>query len=270
MGIRCHILPAASAIFGRMKIISFNVNGIRAIVKKGFYESVREMNPDVLCLQETKANPEQVKEALAGLDGYEIIANSAERPGYSGTAVLSKRSPAAVTCGMGIAGHDREGRVITAEFEEYFVVNSYVPNSGQELVRLDYRAHWDEDLRLYLKGLEKRKPVIFCGDLNVAHQPIDLANPKSNYNKTAGYTQREIDGFTVLLKSGFTDTFRHLHPETVKYSWWSARFNSRAKNVGWRIDYVLVSESLTGRLKNAFILNEVMGSDHCPVGIELS
>lgn len=253
-----------------MKIISFNVNGVRAISKKGFADEVRKMNPDVLCLQETKATPEQVAEALKDLTGWQLYANSAERPGYSGTALLTKSKPVSVVMDIGNDQHDKEGRVITAEFSDFYIVNTYVPNSGQELVRLDYRKQWDSDLLSYLQNLEKAKPVIFCGDLNVAHQPIDLANPKSNYNKTAGYTQQEIDGLSTMLNHGFIDTFRALHPETVKYSWWSARFNSRQKNVGWRIDYVLISALLKDRLKSAFILNEVMGSDHCPVGIEIA
>jgi len=171
---------------------------------------------------------------------------------------------------MGMAEHDREGRVIAAEFDDFFIVNAYVPNSGQELVRLDYRTSWDKEFTAYLKQLETRKPVILCGDLNVAHQAMDLANPKSNYNKSAGYTQREIDGFTQLLSTGFVDTFRALHPDTIRYSWWSARFKSRERNVGWRIDYVLISEALRSQLSSAFILNEVEGSDHCPVGIIIS
>jgi len=253
-----------------MKIVSFNVNGIRAIVKKGFLESVAAMDADVLCLQETKATPEQVSEALRELTGYLIVANSAERPGYSGTAILLRHKPISVRMDMGMAEHDREGRVIAAEFDDFFIVNAYVPNSGQELVRLDYRTSWDKEFTAYLKQLETRKPVILCGDLNVAHQAMDLANPKSNYNKSAGYTQREIDGFTQLLSTGFVDTFRALHPDTIRYSWWSARFKSRERNVGWRIDYVLISEALRSQLSSAFILNEVAGSDHCPVGITIS
>jgi len=253
-----------------MKIISFNVNGIRAIVKKGFINDIAEMDADVLCLQETKANPDQVREALKELKGYELVVNSADRPGYSGTALLTRKRPVRVICGMGIDHHDKEGRLIAAEYADHWVVTAYVPNSGQELVRLGYRQQWDADLQTYLKNLEKSKPVVFCGDLNVAHQPIDLTHPKSNYNKTAGYTQQEIDGLSSLLNAGFVDTFRYLYPETVKYSWWSARFNSRQKNVGWRIDYVLISPSLQPKLKSAFILNEIMGSDHCPVGVELS
>jgi exodeoxyribonuclease-3 len=252
-----------------MKIVSWNVNGIRAIIKKGFIESVNEINPDILCLQETKAQENQVKEALFGIDSYKLYVNSAYRKGYSGTAILSRPEPISVQYDMAIEEHDKEGRVITAEYNDFFLVTVYTPNSGSELVRLDYRKKWDADFLKYVKNLENTKPVIICGDLNVAHQPIDLKNPKANYNKTAGYTQTEIDGFENLLKAGFVDTFRHFYPDTVKYSWWSYRFNSRAKNIGWRIDYFLVSESLLPRVKDSFILNEYEGSDHCPVGIIL-
>lgn len=251
-----------------MKLISFNVNGVRAITKKTFVDDVRTMNPDILCLQETKANDQQTEEALQAFDEYFIYTSSAVRPGYSGTAVLTKTKPLSVTYGLGIEEHDQEGRSIIAEYEDFILINCYVPNSGSELARLDYREKWDADLLDFLKNLEKKKPVVFCGDLNVAHKAIDLANPKSNYNKSAGFTQREINGIENLLNAGFVDTFRHFYPEQVKYSWWSARFNSRAKNVGWRIDYFLVSPAITSRLKDAFILNDVMGSDHCPVGIE--
>ncbi len=251
-----------------MRIISFNVNGIRATVKKGLYDSIQKMNPDIIGFQETKANDAQVAEALAGINGYHLFSNSAERPGYSGTAVLTKTKPISVTKDLGTAEHANEGRTLTLEFEDFYFVNCYVPNSGQELVRLDYRQKWDNDLFQYLCSLEAKKPVIFCGDLNVAHKPIDLANPKSNYNKTAGYTQKEIDGIEILL-TRFQDTYRTLNPETVKYSWWSTRFNSRAKNVGWRIDYVLVSPAIATKVKDAFIINEIEGSDHCPVGIDL-
>ncbi len=251
-----------------MKLISFNVNGVRAITKKTFVDDVRAMNPDILCLQETKANDQQTEEALQAFDEYFIYTSSAVRPGYSGTAVLTKTKPLSVTYGLGIEEHDQEGRSIIAEYEDFILVNCYVPNSGSELARLDYREKWDADLLDFLKNLEKKKPVVFCGDLNVAHKAIDLANPKSNYNKSAGFTQREINGIENLLNAGFVDTFRHFYPEEVKYSWWSARFNSRAKNVGWRIDYFLVSPTMTAQLKDAFILNDVMGSDHCPVGIE--
>ncbi|MDZ4824832.1 MAG: exodeoxyribonuclease III [Flavobacteriales bacterium] len=250
-----------------MKIISFNVNGIRASVKKGLAKSIEQMQPDVICFQETKASVDQVREALKELQGFHLFANSAERPGYSGTAILSKENPLSVHYGIGITDHDKEGRNITAEYDDFFLVTTYVPNSGQELLRLDYRQQWNKDMHAYLKNLEKKKPVIWCGDFNVAHKPIDLANPKPNYNKTAGYTQKEIDGMDTVHSSGFVDTFRKKFPEVVKYSWWSARFNSRAKNVGWRIDYFMVSESLYPKVKDAFILNEIEGSDHCPVGI---
>ncbi|HMN06690.1 MAG TPA: exodeoxyribonuclease III [Flavobacteriales bacterium] len=252
-----------------MKLISFNVNGVRATVKKGLIDTLRQLDADIYCFQETKATEAQVGEALAELKGYHIHANSAERAGYSGTAILSKEEPLQVDMGIGIAEHDTEGRVITATFKDHIVVCAYVPNSGEGLRRLDYRQHWDDDLRAYLTKLAKGKlPVIFTGDLNVAHQPIDIARPKDNYNKTAGYTQVEIDGMTKLLDAGFTDTFRLFHPEVVKYSWWSFRMQARARNVGWRIDYVLVSKGFEKTVKDAFILNEVMGSDHCPVGIE--
>lgn len=250
-----------------IKIISFNVNGIRASAKKTLMSDIREMNPDIICFQETKANDEQVQDTLKELTAYQLFVNSAERPGYSGTAVLTRIKPLAHQYGVGKEEHDKEGRCITLEFDKFYLINTYVPNSGQELVRLDYRESWDAHMLSYLKKLEKKKPVVWCGDLNVAHQPIDLANPKTNYNKSAGYTQREIDGFGNFLKNGFVDTFRHFYPELVKYSWWSARFNSRAKNVGWRIDYFLVSKGLLPVVSDAFILNEIMGSDHCPVGI---
>ncbi|MEY4331252.1 MAG: exodeoxyribonuclease [Bacteroidota bacterium] len=253
-----------------MKLISFNVNGVRAITKKTFIDDVRQMNPDILCLQETKANDQQTEEALQAFDEYFIYTSSAVRPGYSGTAVLTKTKPLSVTFGLGIEEHDQEGRSIVAEFENFILINCYVPNSGSELARLDYREKWDADLLIYLKKLEEKKPVVFCGDLNVAHKAIDLANPKSNYNKSAGFTQREINGIENLLNAGFVDTFRHFYPEEVKYSWWSARFNSRAKNVGWRIDYFLVSQSFVPQIKDAFIYNDIMGSDHCPVGIILA
>jgi exodeoxyribonuclease-3 len=252
-----------------MKIISFNVNGVRAITKKSFVHDVHAMGPDILCLQETKANDDQVNEALSGFDDYFIYSNSAEKAGYSGTAVLSKTQPLKVVNGIGIAAHDDQGRTITCEYNDFWLVNTYVPNSGAELVKLEYRKTWDAALLDYLKSLEKSKPVIWCGDMNVAYASMDLANPKSNYNKSAGYTQDEIDGLQRFFDNGLVDTFRHFNPDTVKYSWWSARFNSRAKNVGWRIDYVIVSKVLLPKIKSTFILNDVQGSDHCPVGIEM-
>lgn len=253
-----------------MKYVSWNVNGVRAAAKKGFAEAVKAMNVDAICLQETKATPEQVEEAVADLDEYSVYAIGAERKGYSGTAILTKVKPINVSYGMGVEEHDTEGRIVTCEFEDHYLVTTYVPNSGNGLKRLDYRSEWDVAMLNYLKGLEASKPVIWCGDLNVAHQEIDIARPKSNYNKTAGYTQTEIDGMTRFLESGMIDTFRALHPEEVKYSWWSYRGGAREKNIGWRLDYFLVSESLEGKVKEAFILNEVEGSDHCPVGVVLS
>lgn len=249
-----------------LKLISWNVNGIRAIEKKGFIEMISELDADALCLQETKAQDDQVAEVLKQSNRL-FYSNSAERKGYSGTSIITKLTPLNVVRDMGIAHHDLEGRILAAEYEQFFLVNVYVPNSGSELARLEYRSTWDADFMAYLKDLEKTKPVILCGDLNVAHQPIDLSNPKSNYNKTAGYTQVEIDGLTNLLNNGFVDTFRLLHPDEVAYSWWSYRFNSRANNKGWRIDYFLVSESIQNKVKEAFILPDRTGSDHCPVGI---
>lgn len=255
-----------------MKIISWNVNGIRAVVKKDFFESMFKMDPDILCLQETKAQDDQVEEVLKSLemDGYKFYSNSAEKKGYSGTAVISKNTPLSIVRDMGMEEHDKEGRVISAEFDDYFVVSVYVPNSKNDLSRLDYRKQWDADFLNYLKDLEKTKPVIVCGDFNVAHREIDLARPKANYNKSAGFTQTEIDGMDNFTSSGLIDSFRHFYPDTGDiYSWWSYRAGARAKNVGWRIDYILVSEKYIHNVKDAYIYNSVMGSDHCPVGIEL-
>ncbi|NNE55250.1 MAG: exodeoxyribonuclease III [Flavobacteriales bacterium] len=253
-----------------MKIISWNVNGVRAAVKKGFAEKVKQLDPDILCLQETKAQDDQVAEALEDLSDFHIVSNSAVRKGYSGVAVISKKKPLSIKPDMGIEEHDQEGRVLCAEFEEFQIVVVYVPNSGNGLARLDYRAKWDKDFCDYLKELEKHKPVIVVGDFNVAHQEIDIARPKPNYNKTAGYTQKEIDGMDRFVNSGLVDSFRMLHPDTVKYSWWSFRGQARANNIGWRLDYCLVSDSLMEKVSSAFILNEVDGSDHCPVGLELN
>lgn len=252
-----------------MKIISWNVNGLRASVNKGLIEKIGSMDPDILCLQEIKATGEQVQEALSELNGYHIYTNSAERKGYSGTAILLKGEPQRMIPDMGIAHHDKEGRILTADLGEFYIVNAYVPNSGAELARLDYRKTWDQDMLKFLKGLEKEKPVIYCGDLNVAHKEIDIARPKANYNKTAGFTQTEIDGMDAYLSSDLVDTWREQHPDEVKYSWWSFRGQARAKNIGWRIDYVLVSRSLFSRVTDSFIWNDVEGSDHCPVGIIL-
>lgn len=252
-----------------MKIISFNVNGIRAVVGKTFIPDMQRVNADIICLQETKATPEQVQDACAGLIAYHVFANSAERKGYSGTAILSKTQPLNVTYGIGISEHDSEGRVVCAEFASFFVISVYVPNSGSELLRLGYRQSWDAAFLVYLKNLESIKPVIVCGDFNVAHQAIDLARPKENYNKAAGYMQEEIDGMNHFVENGLIDTFRALNPEQAKYSWWSYRAGAREKNVGWRIDYFLVSEKFFPQVKESFILNDVYGSDHCPVGIQL-
>ncbi len=252
-----------------MKIVSWNINGIRAITKKDFFEDISKIEPDIICLQETKAQDAEVEKALADLTQYHQFFNSAERKGYSGTAILCKTKPLSVTNDMGVAEHDTEGRVQCAEFEDFYLVNVYVPNSGQKLERLDYRQKWDKDFRNYLKNLEKSKPVILCGDLNVAHRAIDLKNDKSNYNKTAGYTQIEIDGMDNLTNAGFVDTFRHFHPEEVAYTYWSYRFKSRERNTGWRIDYFLVSKSLIEKIKNVEILSQYYGSDHCPVQLEM-
>lgn len=253
-----------------MKIISWNVNGIRAVAKKNFFEDFEKLNPDILCLQETKAQDDQVAATLTKLEGYYIYSNSAEKKGYSGTAIISKTEPISVTRDIGVEKHDTEGRVLCLEYKDFFLVDVYVPNSGNELKRLDYRQDWDLAFFNFLKELENTKPVIVCGDFNVAHKPIDLARPKPNYNKSAGFMQEEIDGMDRYTKGDLVDTFRYFYPEEKdKYSWWSYRAGARAKNVGWRIDYFLVSETFIPSVKSASILNEVLGSDHCPVEIEL-
>ena len=252
-----------------MKIISWNVNGIRAVAKKSFFESVNKMAPDILCLQETKAQDHEVEDTLASIPNYNKHYNSANTKGYSGTALLSKIVPLGLAMDMNVSEHDTEGRIQSAEYDNYFLVNVYVPNSGQQLDRLDYRKQWDADFLKYLKNLEKTKPVIACGDFNVAHRPIDLKNDKSNYNKTAGYTQIEIDGMDNFMKAGFVDSFRHLHPDAVEYTYWSYRFKSRERNTGWRIDYFLISRSLVDRIKSVDILSDYFGSDHCPISLEI-
>lgn len=253
-----------------MHLVNWNVNGIRSIIKKDFLKDVKTMDPDVLCFQETKAGVEEVRSALELVPGYYVYVNSSKaRKGYSGTAILSKTEPMTVTYDMGIEEHDQEGRVITAEYPTYFLVTVYTPNAGEGLARLDYRECWDKDFNEYVNWLKRRKPVMVCGDLNVAHQPIDIARPKENYNRSAGYTQREIDGFTRLLETGFIDTFRRFYPEEVKYTYWNFVTNGRAKNVGWRIDYFLVSETIINNVKDAMIYNEFYGSDHCPVGLKV-
>lgn len=253
-----------------MRLVSWNVNGVRAVIKKEFMSSFAAMEADVLCLQETKAQDDQTLEALQELKDFHIYTNSAEKKGYSGTAIITRQKPIQVQYDMGVPDHDTEGRVIAAEFDDFILVTVYTPNSGAELKRLDYRQTWDTAFLAYLQNLEQHKPVVLCGDLNVAHKPIDLARPKENYNKAAGYMQAEIDGMDNYIAAGFIDTFRHLRADEVKYSWWSFRAGARARNVGWRIDYFLVSPSLQDRLKDADIYNDIMGSDHCPVMLELN
>jgi exodeoxyribonuclease-3 len=253
------------------QLVCWNVNGIRSIVKKDFLKDIKSLAPDMLCLQETKASVEDVRSVLELMPGYKGYINASKaRQGYSGTAILSKIEPMAVTYDMAIEEHDQEGRVVTTEYPDFFLVTVYTPNSGEELKRLDYRQKWDEEFRRYVVRLNRRKPVVICGDLNVAHQEIDIARAKENYNKSAGYTQQEIDGLQRLLDEGFVDTFRHFHPEEVKYTYWNYMFNARARNVGWRIDYFLVSRSLLGNVKGAGIRDEIHGSDHCPIWLELS
>lgn len=248
------------------KMISWNVNGLRACLGKGFLEYLKETEADIFCIQESKLQEGQVD---LELPGYHQYWNYAEKKGYSGTAMFTKEEPIAVTYGLGIEEHDHEGRVITAEFPEYYVVTCYTPNSQDGLKRLDYRMQWEDAFRAYLKALETKKPVIFCGDLNVAHQEIDLKNPKTN-RKNAGFSDEERAKFTELLEAGFVDTFRYFYPDQEGiYSWWSYRFSARAKNAGWRIDYFCVSESLKDRLVDAKIHTEVLGSDHCPVELDI-
>jgi len=251
-----------------IRIISWNVNGIRALVKKGFYVTFNGLGADIFCIQETKAQEDNMPDIDVELSKYVFIFNSAIQKGYSGTAVLSLIKPVKYWSGTGNDMHGQEGRVITIEYDSFYLMNVYVPNSGQELKRLDYRKEWDIHLAEYVKELDRKKPVIIAADLNVAHEPIDLARPKENYNKTAGYTQVEIDGFKNLLKIGMVDSFRKLNPDKVQYSYWSQRFRAREKNLGWRIDYFLVSERLMDKVKDSFILDEITGSDHCPIGID--
>ncbi len=254
-----------------MRIASWNVNGIRAISKKEFNVPVNNINADVICFQETKATPDQTKEAVKEiLPEYEVAAHSAVKKGYSGTAIFYKNKPISIKNDIGIEEHDQEGRVITAEYDQFYLVTVYTPNSGSALKRLEYRQQWDKDFLAFLKNLEKTKPVIVCGDLNVAHKAIDLKNDKPNYNKSAGFMQEEIDGLDNYIEAGFVDTFRYLHPEKIKYSWWSYRGGARDRNVGWRIDYFLISKSLVSLLKGAEIHNDAMGSDHCAVSIDIN
>ena len=245
-----------------MKLVSWNVNGLRACVGKDFLESFRALHADIFCLQETKLQEGQIE---LDLPGYEQYWNYAEKKGYSGTAIFTKEKPLSVQYGIGIPEHDREGRVITLEFPEFYVITVYTPNSQDGLARLDYRMTWEDAFLAYLKGLETEKPVIFCGDLNVAHREIDLKNPKTN-RKNAGFTDEERGKMTALLDAGFIDTYRYFYPDREgEYSWWSYRFHAREKNAGWRIDYFIVSEALKDRLDGAAIHTEIYGSDHCPV-----
>jgi exodeoxyribonuclease-3 len=251
-----------------MKLLSWNVNGIRAALGKGFGEFVATERPEILCLQETKARPEQVQLPLE-LGGYHAFWNSAEKPGYSGVAVFTREKPLDVRAGLGIAEHDREGRLLTLEYADFILVNVYTPNARDELRRLDYRLSWDEAFRRHVVREARRKPVVFCGDLNVAHQEIDLARPNEN-RRSPGFSDEERAAFSKLLDSGFTDTFRHQHPDkAAAYSWWSYRAGARQKNVGWRIDYFGVSTPFVKNVKSAEILPHVHGSDHCPVGVTL-
>ena len=249
-----------------MKLISWNVNGIRACVTKGFKDAFKALDADIFCIQETKCQPDQIE---LEFEGYTSYWNSAERKGYSGTAIFTKIKPISVTYGIGIEEHDKEGRVITLEFDKFYIVTIYTPNSKRGLERLGYRQIWEDEIRKYLLNLNKKKPVIMCGDLNVAHEEIDLKNPKSNMGN-AGFTNEEREKMTELLNSGFTDSFRYLYPKKENaYSWWSYMGHARENNVGWRIDYFIVSKSIENKIKDAKIYPEIFGSDHCPVGLEI-
>ena len=250
-----------------MKLVSWNVNGLRAVWNKGFEDIFKNINADIFCIQETKMQEGQLD---VNFDGYYNYFNSAVKKGYSGTAVFTKIKPIDVSYGIGIEEHDQEGRVITLEYKDFYLVNVYTPNSQRELVRLSYRQHWEDDFREYLKKLDKKKPVILCGDLNVAHKEIDLKNPKTN-RKNAGFTDEEREKMTKLLDSGFIDTFRYLYPDKENcYTWWSYMMKAREKNVGWRIDYFIVSDRIKEKIEDAKILSEVYGSDHCPVELDIN
>ncbi|MDF2870071.1 MAG: xth [Anaerocolumna sp.] len=249
-----------------MRFISWNVNGLRACLGKGFEEFFKEQDADFFCIQETKMQKEQWEHAF---EGYYEYWNSAEKKGYSGTAIFTKKEPLAVTYDLGIEQHDKEGRVITLEYDNFYLVNVYTPNSKRELARLDYRMEWEDDFRAHLKKLDEKKPVILCGDLNVAHKEIDLKNPKTN-TKNAGFTLEEREKMTVLLDNGFVDSFRYLYPDAIdRYTWWSYMFRAREKNAGWRIDYFVVSESLKEKIKDSIIHQDTQGSDHCPVELDI-
>ena len=253
-----------------MKLVSWNVNGLRAAIRKGFKEFFKEVDSDIFCIQETKMQEDQIDLEITSIfQGYYSYWNSAEKKGYSGTAVFTKKKPINVTYGIGIEEHDKEGRVITLEFEEFYLVNCYTPNSKRELERLSYRMIWEDEMRKYLSKLDKIKPVIYCGDFNVAHEEIDLKNPKTNH-KNAGFTDEEREKMTELLNAGFTDSFRYLYPEKQEYSWWSYMGHAREKNIGWRIDYFITSKDIKKNIKEATIYSEVLGSDHCPIGLEIN
>ena len=250
----------------KMKFISWNVNGLRACVGKDFENQFKELDADFFCLQETKMQEGQLD---LQFEGYESYWNYAEKKGYSGTAIYTKHKPLNVSYGMGVEEHDHEGRIITLEYDQFYLVTCYTPNSQTELKRLDYRMTWEDDFRKFLKSLDAKKPVIICGDLNVAHEEIDIKNPKTN-RRNAGFTDEEREKMTILLNDGFTDSFRYLHPDEVTYSWWSYRFKAREKNAGWRIDYFLVSNRIKEQITEAKIHTEIMGSDHCPVEVDLT
>ena len=253
------------------KIISWNVNGIRAIIKKNFINDINKLDADIICLQETKANVEQTKTALTVFDQYQVFANSSKaRKGYSGTAVLTRIKPLKVTYDINIKIHDQEGRVILLEYDNFNLINVYVPNSGQELKRIEYRTLWDKDFLNYCISTNRNKPLVITGDFNVAHQEIDIARPKANYNKTSGYTQIEIDGFSKFLDNGFVDIFRMKNPEEIIYTWWNYRFRARERNVGWRIDYFLIDKNLVKIVNSIDIEDKILGSDHCPITLELN
>lgn len=249
-----------------MKLVSWNVNGLRAVLKKGFEDFFKTVDADIFCVQETKMQEGQIENFT--LEGYTQYWNSAVKKGYSGTAIFTKIKPRKVTYGIGIEEHDKEGRVITLEFETFYLVNIYTPNSKRELERLEYRMIWEDEIRNYLINLKKEKPVIMCGDLNVAHEEIDLKNPKTN-RRNAGFTDEERGKMTQLLNAKFIDSFRYIYPERISYTWWSYMGQARAKDVGWRIDYFIVSEDVKSNIEDAYIYKEIMGSDHCPVGLEI-
>lgn len=250
------------------KIVTWNVNGIRAAIKKDFDQSIKELDADIICLQETKAQNEQVKTALSLFPEYEVHCTSAERKGYSGTAIMTRKKPLNTFHEMGHTDHDGEGRLTGMEFDDFYLITVYVPNSGGDLKRLSYRQEWDADLLDYLKTLESKKQVLLCGDMNVCHRDIDIARPKANYNKSAGYMQEEIDGLEKLLDAGFVDVFRHFYPDTTDaYTWWSYRAGARGKNIGWRLDYFLASASFVPHIRDVSIHQNIMGSDHCPVSV---